>query len=183
MKSQYWTCMSNYNHWFVFLAVVFLDWFSRTVETFSHTISMHLLQKTSALHWFHKSLDSNSTLEILNVWRIHVFFILSYLCYLISIALSFLLSSPMVQFQLLHSKFALCSSATRGLLMSTYVKFINLFPEIKGHIQEVSQFLSTLLLVQNFKAITPELGDMLSYIWRGVWNKALSDVWCNVKFS
>ena len=46
--------------------------------------------------------------------------------------------------------------------MSTYVKFINLFPEIKGHIQEVSQFLSTLLLVQNFKAITPELGDMLS---------------------
>lgn len=70
----------------------------------------------------------------------------------------------MVQFQLLHSKFALCSSATRGLLMSTYVKFINLFPEIKGHIQEVSQFLSTLLLVQNFKAITSELGDMLSYI-------------------
>ena len=48
--------------------------------------------------------------------------------------------------------------------MSTYVKFINLFPEIKGHIQEVSQFLSTLLLVQNFKAITPEHGDMLSYI-------------------
>lgn len=46
-------------------------------------------------------------------------------------------SSPMVQFQLLHSKFALCSSATRGLLMSTYVKFINLFPEIKGHIQEI----------------------------------------------
>lgn len=49
--------------------------------------------------------------------------------------------------------------------MSTYVKFINLFPEIKGHIQEVSQFLSTLAIVQNFKAITPELGDMmLSYI-------------------
>ena len=169
MKSQYWTCMSNYNHWFVFPAVTgtILDWFSRTAETFSHTISMHLLQKTmqtSAVHWFHTSLDSNSTLEILTVWHIHVFFILSYLWYLISISLSFLLSSPMVQFQLLHSKFALCSSATRGLLMSTYVKFINLFPEIKGHIQEVSQFLSTLLLVQNFKAITPELGDMLSYI-------------------
>ena len=45
--------------------------------------------------------------------------------------------SPMVQFQLLHSKFPLCSSSTRGLLMSTYIKFINLFPEIKGHIQEV----------------------------------------------
>ncbi|KAJ7390946.1 AP-2 complex subunit alpha-2 [Desmophyllum pertusum] len=46
-------------------------------------------------------------------------------------------SSPMVQFQLLHSKFPLCTSSTRGLLMSTYVKFINLFPEIKGHIQEI----------------------------------------------
>lgn len=46
-------------------------------------------------------------------------------------------SSPMVQFQLLHSKFPLCSSSTRGLLMSTYIKFINLFPEIKGHIQEI----------------------------------------------
>lgn len=48
--------------------------------------------------------------------------------------------------------------------MSTYVKFINLFPEIKGHIQEVSQFLYTILLAQNCKAITPELGNMLSYI-------------------
>ncbi|XP_078346007.1 AP-2 complex subunit alpha-2-like [Oculina patagonica] len=46
-------------------------------------------------------------------------------------------SSPMVQFQLLHSKFPLCASSTRGLLMSTYIKFINLFPEIKGHIQEI----------------------------------------------
>lgn len=46
-------------------------------------------------------------------------------------------SSPMVQFKLLHSKFPLCASSTRGLLMSTYIKFINLFPEIKGHIQEI----------------------------------------------
>ena len=52
--------------------------------------------------------------------------------------------------------------------MSTYVKFINLFPEIKGHIQEVSQFLSTLLLVQNFKAITPELGDICFHTYEGV---------------
>ena len=49
----------------------------------------------------------------------------------------YLLFSPMVQFQLLHSTFPLCSSATRGLLLSTYIKFINLFPEIKPHIQEV----------------------------------------------
>uniref|UniRef100_A0A8D0HGH5 Adaptor related protein complex 2 subunit alpha 1 n=1 Tax=Sphenodon punctatus TaxID=8508 RepID=A0A8D0HGH5_SPHPU len=46
-------------------------------------------------------------------------------------------SSPLVQFNLLHSKFHLCSVATRALLLSTYIKFINLFPETKGTIQEV----------------------------------------------
>ena len=47
--------------------------------------------------------------------------------------------SPLVQFQLLHSKFHLCSSTTRAILLSTYVKFVNLFPEIKPQIQNVSQ--------------------------------------------
>uniref|UniRef100_A0A7M4G173 AP-2 complex subunit alpha n=1 Tax=Crocodylus porosus TaxID=8502 RepID=A0A7M4G173_CROPO len=46
-------------------------------------------------------------------------------------------SSPLVQFNLLHSKFHLCSVATRALLLSTYIKFINLFPETKATIQEV----------------------------------------------
>ena len=46
-------------------------------------------------------------------------------------------SSPLVQFQLLHSKFHLCSVPTRALILSTYVKFINLFPEIKPQIQQV----------------------------------------------
>uniref|UniRef100_W5K672 AP-2 complex subunit alpha n=1 Tax=Astyanax mexicanus TaxID=7994 RepID=W5K672_ASTMX len=46
-------------------------------------------------------------------------------------------SSPLVQFHLLHSKFHLCSVPTRALLLSAYVKFINLFPEVKGTIQEV----------------------------------------------
>ncbi|XP_071497904.1 AP-2 complex subunit alpha-2-like isoform X2 [Diadema antillarum] len=46
-------------------------------------------------------------------------------------------SSPQVQFNLLHSKFHLCTAPTRGLLLSTYVKFINLFPEIKPIIQDV----------------------------------------------
>ncbi|XP_059481264.1 AP-2 complex subunit alpha isoform X2 [Neocloeon triangulifer] len=46
-------------------------------------------------------------------------------------------SSPSVQFQLLHSKYHLCSPMTRALLLSTYIKFVNLFPEIKGQIQEV----------------------------------------------
>lgn len=46
-------------------------------------------------------------------------------------------SSPLIQFQLLHSKFPFCSLTTRSLLLSTYVKFINLYPEIKTHIQGV----------------------------------------------
>jgi len=46
-------------------------------------------------------------------------------------------SSPAVQFRLLHSKYHLCSSATRALLLTTYVKFINLFPEIKQGIQDI----------------------------------------------
>ncbi|XP_075693724.1 AP-2 complex subunit alpha-2 isoform X2 [Rhinoderma darwinii] len=46
-------------------------------------------------------------------------------------------SSPLIQFNLLHSKFHLCSVPTRALLLSAYIKFINLFPEIKPIIQDV----------------------------------------------
>ena len=46
--------------------------------------------------------------------------------------------SPMVQFELLHKKFALSSSSTKALLLSAYIKLVNLFPEIKEHIQQVS---------------------------------------------
>ncbi|XP_012816236.1 AP-2 complex subunit alpha-2 isoform X2 [Xenopus tropicalis] len=46
-------------------------------------------------------------------------------------------SSPLIQFNLLHSKFHLCSVPTRALLLSAYIKFINLFPEIKTTIQDV----------------------------------------------
>uniref|UniRef100_A0A8C5PDV4 AP-2 complex subunit alpha n=1 Tax=Leptobrachium leishanense TaxID=445787 RepID=A0A8C5PDV4_9ANUR len=46
-------------------------------------------------------------------------------------------SSPLIQFNLLHSKFHLCSVPTRALLLSAYIKFINLFPEIKITIQDV----------------------------------------------
>ncbi|KJH48908.1 adaptin region [Dictyocaulus viviparus] len=48
-------------------------------------------------------------------------------------------SSPQIQFELLHSKFPLCSISTRCLLLTTYVKFCNLFPEIKHIIQQVYQ--------------------------------------------
>uniref|UniRef100_A0A8V0ZRP2 AP-2 complex subunit alpha n=1 Tax=Gallus gallus TaxID=9031 RepID=A0A8V0ZRP2_CHICK len=44
---------------------------------------------------------------------------------------------PLIQFNLLHSKFHLCSVPTRALLLSTYIKFVNLFPEIKTTIQDV----------------------------------------------
>ncbi|KAI5738685.1 hypothetical protein M8J77_009896 [Diaphorina citri] len=46
-------------------------------------------------------------------------------------------SAPLVQFQLLHSKYHLCSPMTRALLLSTYVKFVNLFPEVKSTVQDV----------------------------------------------
>lgn len=46
-------------------------------------------------------------------------------------------SSPLIQFQLLHSKYHLCSASTRALLLTTYIKFINLFPEIKPEIQSI----------------------------------------------
>ncbi|XP_035206160.1 AP-2 complex subunit alpha-2-like, partial [Stegodyphus dumicola] len=46
-------------------------------------------------------------------------------------------SSPLIQFQLLHSKYHLCPAPTRALLLTTYIKFINLFPEIKHEIQAI----------------------------------------------
>ena len=46
-------------------------------------------------------------------------------------------SGPLIQFQLLHSKYHLCSVPTRALLLTTYVKFINLFPEIRSNIQSI----------------------------------------------
>ncbi|OBZ87659.1 AP-2 complex subunit alpha [Choanephora cucurbitarum] len=45
--------------------------------------------------------------------------------------------SPIEQFNAVHSKFNLCSLQTRSLLLTTYVKFVNLFPEIKGQILPV----------------------------------------------
>ncbi|ESK86654.1 ap-2 complex subunit alpha [Moniliophthora roreri MCA 2997] len=39
--------------------------------------------------------------------------------------------SPMEQFQVLHSKSQFCVAPTRALLLSTYIKWVNVFPEIK----------------------------------------------------
>jgi AP-2 complex subunit alpha len=42
--------------------------------------------------------------------------------------------SPLEQYMALHSKFGMFSNATRAILLNTYVKFCNLFPEIKNEI-------------------------------------------------
>ncbi|KAI6133064.1 adaptin N terminal region-domain-containing protein [Pisolithus croceorrhizus] len=39
--------------------------------------------------------------------------------------------SPIEQFQVLHSKSQFCVAPTRSLLLSTYIKWVNVFPEIK----------------------------------------------------
>ena len=42
--------------------------------------------------------------------------------------------SPYEQFVSLHSKSQFCSAPTRALLLSTYLKWVNVFPEIKTHL-------------------------------------------------
>ncbi|KJE94764.1 adaptin [Capsaspora owczarzaki ATCC 30864] len=46
-------------------------------------------------------------------------------------------ATPQIQLQLLLSKFSMCSPSTRALLLSTLVKFANLFPEIKTDIETI----------------------------------------------
>lgn len=45
--------------------------------------------------------------------------------------------SPIEQFMGLHSKLPACSSSTRAMILSCFVKYINLFPEIKPQLQQV----------------------------------------------
>ena len=45
--------------------------------------------------------------------------------------------TPLEQFVALHSKFGISSTATRAILLSTYFKFVNLFPEIQGEVVRV----------------------------------------------
>jgi AP-2 complex subunit alpha len=48
-------------------------------------------------------------------------------------------SSPAQQLNALHSKYGLCAASTRALLLSTYAKFVNLFPEVKSEILSILQ--------------------------------------------
>jgi AP-2 complex subunit alpha len=43
----------------------------------------------------------------------------------------------MDQFQLLHSKSQFCVASTRSLLLSTYIKWVNVFPEIKPQLVNI----------------------------------------------
>jgi AP-2 complex subunit alpha len=45
--------------------------------------------------------------------------------------------SPLDQFQVLHSKSQFCVASTRSLLLSTYIKWVNVFPEIKPQLVNI----------------------------------------------
>lgn len=45
--------------------------------------------------------------------------------------------SPIEQFHILHSKSPFCAAPTRSLLLSTYIKWVNVFPEIKPQLVAV----------------------------------------------
>lgn len=46
-------------------------------------------------------------------------------------------ASPQAQLQTLHTKFPTCGLATRAMLLSTYAKFVNLFPELTRQLQDI----------------------------------------------
>lgn len=45
--------------------------------------------------------------------------------------------SPIEQFQLIHAKSQFCNAPTRALLLSTYIKWVNVFPEIKPQLLNI----------------------------------------------
>jgi len=53
--------------------------------------------------------------------------------------------SPIEQFQVLHSKANHCSTSTRAMMLTTYLKWLNLFPEIRSQILEVFERYSHVL--------------------------------------
>jgi AP-2 complex subunit alpha len=53
--------------------------------------------------------------------------------------------TPIDQFTALHSKFPICTIPTRNLLLTTYLKLVNLFPEIKPQVASVFKQYSHIL--------------------------------------
>ncbi|XP_055936643.1 AP-2 complex subunit alpha-2-like [Argiope bruennichi] len=58
-------------------------------------------------------------------------------------------SNPIKQLRLLHSNFAFCSKKTKAMLLTTYMKFFNLFPEIKQNVKRI--------FLTNLKDSDPEI--------------------------
>jgi AP-2 complex subunit alpha len=54
-------------------------------------------------------------------------------------------SKPPMQFDRLHARFAFSSLPTKAILLSSFIKLINLFPELKGRIAPIFASLSTTL--------------------------------------
>ena len=54
-------------------------------------------------------------------------------------------SKPAMQFDRLHARFAFSSLTTKAILLSSFIKLINLFPELKGRIAPIFASLSTTL--------------------------------------
>lgn len=52
-------------------------------------------------------------------------------------------NSPIEQFLTLHDRFSSCSPFTKGMLLTTYIKFMNLFVEIKPQLLQVFEFYLT----------------------------------------
>lgn len=53
--------------------------------------------------------------------------------------------SPIEQFLALHDRFPACGSFTKGVLLTTYVKFVNLFEEIRPQLLQVFEMYTTSL--------------------------------------
>lgn len=53
--------------------------------------------------------------------------------------------SPIEQFQIIHSRSNVCSTPTKALLLTTYFKWLNLFPEIREQIIAVFERYSHVL--------------------------------------
>ena len=72
-------------------------------------------------------------------------------------------SSPKQQFHLLRSRLPCCSSETRAMLLSTFIKFARLFPEIKDEVQVAACRVARNILEQNLCELT-RLSNVFEYI-------------------
>lgn len=81
-------------------------------------------------------------------------------------------NSPIEQFLALHDRFPSCSPFTKGLLLTTYIKFLNLFAEIRPQLLQVFEFhltsIDTELQQRAFEYLNmakPENAGILPSIW------------------